>query len=146
MVLFLKKLHCAVLHAQAVPVWLLTCLHAAPPLTWWPASLQGFMGRGCISTRPSPAHKYTAAFTAQHQLNTCHLNEHIQQHTQSVTIILSLFQTCAHRHTNIHPTSIFLPTSSVFATKLKLYNLVFPGKRLIFLWSEDSNTHHWLYS
>lgn len=56
-----------------------------------------------------------------------------------------------HTHTDNHTrqqehTSIFLPTSSVLATKLKLKHLVFPGSRLMLSWADDSTTHHWLYS
>lgn len=50
----------------------------------------------------------------------------------------------SYRHTQLR-TSIFLPTSSVFATKLKLKLLDFPGKRYI-LSSPEDTTHHWLYS
>lgn len=80
-----KALHGAVLHGQAVPVQFLTCIRASTPSMRWPASLQGFLRGGRISPRPSPNHKHTAAaVTAQHHLNTCHLNGNTQRNTQSL--------------------------------------------------------------
>lgn len=75
-----KALHGAVLHGQAVPVQLLTCVRASTPSTRRPASLQGFLRGGRVSARPSPVHEHTAAaVTAQHHLNACHLNGNTQQ-------------------------------------------------------------------
>lgn len=114
------------------------CCGPVPDRTGWPAGLRGQRPRLPQPLSRSKRHSgHTPCPASPRFLSP------IGKFTTNTTIVTKN-PFLLRRHTQFL-TSIFLPTSSVFATKLKLKLLDFPGHSLI-LSSPEDTTHHWLYS